>query len=74
MLKNISNIGQPLSKSQLSKIKAGDGYTITCTFSDGTSWQGHTHDIDVANGMSSHCGRNGGRVQSFTQIGDCNNH
>jgi hypothetical protein len=54
MLKNISNI-KLLDKNQLCSIKGGACHTVTCTFTDGTSWEIGTNDSALANSYETRC-------------------
>lgn len=62
MLKNILNLKgiKELQKEDLRTVKGGSGYTVTCHFSDGGYWQGHTHDSRTAAEMRVHCRYSGG--------------
>ncbi|NER12096.1 hypothetical protein GWK08_01460 [Leptobacterium flavescens] len=80
MLKNILNQEgvKKLNQKQLQSINGGVGFTVTCTFSDGTSWSGHTHDFFAAQDMVNHCSTSGGdssyHAHLFDFIDDIHDH
>ena len=58
-----------LNKKETQFVLGGNivGWTVVCTFSDGTSWSGHTHQSSTFDGMKTHCNDSGGFVEIETK-------
>ena len=59
----LKGVKQLNEKEQLF-VLGGISWSLTCNFSDGTSWSGHTHELETLRGMREHCKSSGGTIYS----------
>ena len=61
-------VNDMLQRNQLKAIYGGYNVTITCTFPDGTYWQGSSGNYETIMGMFNHCAGQGGE---FSRTNNC---
>lgn len=76
MLKNVLDFNgvKQLNKNELGSINGGGRFTVTCSFPDGSSWQGHTHDVEAAADMILHCRNSNGSDSYHADLWITDNH